>query len=140
MNHDTHDEIPLEWQVGDVILGKYEIRDIFEGGGMGLVYRAYDREWDVEMAIKSPRANYFKTQEQIDRFHAEAEKWMELGMHPNITTCYYVQAIGTVPRPFAEYLEGGSLADWIENTVFPRFIMQRVPESSASRNEVCWEH
>ncbi len=118
MQYETQDTVPFEWQVGDVILGKYEIRDIFGDGGMGLVYRSYHREWKIELAIKTPRENFFKTQEQIDSFKSEAEKWISVGMHPNVTTCFYVQNLGNSPRIFAEFVEGGSLSDWINARKF----------------------
>ena len=118
MNYETHNLIPFEWKVGDLILGKYEIREIFSGGGMGLVYRAYHREWNIDLAIKTPREDYFKTQDQIDAFKGEAERWISIGMHPNVTTCFYVQNLGLSPRLFAEFVEGGSLADWIASGRF----------------------
>lgn len=118
MNYETHDQIPFEWNVGDLILGKYEIRDIFGGGGMGIVYRAYDHEWKIELAIKTPRENFFTTQEQVDAFKSEAEKWISVGMHPNVATCFYVQNLGRSPRIFAEFVEGGSLSDWINTGRF----------------------
>jgi serine/threonine protein kinase len=118
MNYETHDLIPFEWNVGDLILGKYEIRDIFGGGGMGIVYRAYHHEWKIELAIKTPRENFFTTQEQVDSFKSEAENWIRVGMHPNVATCFYVQNLGRSPRIFAEFVEGGSLSDWINTGRF----------------------
>ncbi|KJU86778.1 WD repeat-containing protein [Candidatus Magnetobacterium bavaricum] len=46
-------------------------------------------------------------------FEQEAETWVNLGLHPNIVSCYYVREIDGIPRVFAEYIEGGSLNDWI---------------------------
>ncbi|MBF0539378.1 MAG: protein kinase [Nitrospirae bacterium] len=46
-------------------------------------------------------------------FQQEAETWVNLGLHPNIVSCYYVREIDGIPRVFAEYIEGGSLSDWI---------------------------
>ena len=36
-----------------------------------------------------------------------------MGMHPNIATCYYVLSVEKTPHLFIEYVDGGSLADWI---------------------------
>src|SRR6266851_2154727 len=30
-------------------------------------------------------------------------------------SCYYVRRLGGIPRVFAEYVEGGSLKDWIDS-------------------------
>jgi WD40 repeat protein len=48
-------------------------------------------------------------------FIAEAEAWVELGLHPHVASCYYVRTLGGVPRVFAEWVDGGSLAEWIDN-------------------------
>ncbi len=36
-----------------------------------------------------------------------------LGLHPNVCACHYVRGIDGVPSVFAEYVDGGSLAEWI---------------------------
>jgi serine/threonine protein kinase len=107
--------VPAEWKVGDVILDLYEVKQIHEGGGMGLVYRVHHRDWNTDLALKSPRAEAFETQAQRENFVRECETWIQLGMHPHIVSCFYVRAIGDVPHVFAEYVEGGSLEEWIED-------------------------
>ena len=114
-NYNDPETVPLIWQVGDVILDRYEVKQVFTGGGMGLVYRVYHRDWDMDLAVKSPRPNFFQTQQQIENFEREAETWVNLGLHPHIVSCYYVRRLGGIPRIFSEYVEGGSLADWIRN-------------------------
>ena len=108
-------EVPLEWRVGDVILDLYEVKQIHESGGMGLVYRVHHRGWNMDLAVKSPRANYFEIQERKNNFIRECVTWINLGLHPHIACCFYVRTLGGIPRIFAEYVEGGSLKDWIES-------------------------
>jgi serine/threonine protein kinase len=115
MNYDYPETVPPIWEVGDVILGLYEVRDVFTGGGMGLVYRVYHRNWDMDLAVKSPRPEYFQSQEQIENFEREAETWVNLGLHPHIVSCYYVRRLGGIPRIFAEFVEGGTLSEWIRS-------------------------
>ena len=43
-----------EWNVGDVVLGLYEVTDVLGQGGMGRVYRVRHRGWDVDLAVKAP--------------------------------------------------------------------------------------
>jgi len=107
-------EVPLEWNVGDVILDLFEVKDIHTGGGMGLVYRVCHRGWNIDLAVKSPRADYFQTEEQKNNFVRECETWINLGLHPHTVSCYYVRTLGGIPRVFAEYVEGGSLSEWIK--------------------------
>jgi serine/threonine protein kinase len=113
MNYPDPETVPHTWEVGDVILNKFEVKQIFTGGGMGLVYRVYHREWNMDLAVKSPRPKFLQSKEQVENFERESETWVKLGLHPHIVTCYYVRRLGGIPRIFSEYMEGGSLADWI---------------------------
>jgi serine/threonine protein kinase len=109
------DQVPLAWEVGDVILGIYEIKELHEGGGMGVVYRVHHRKWGMDLAVKTPRPSFFRDEAQKERFTRECETWISLGMHPHIASCYYVRRLGGIPRVFAEYVAGGSLRDWIDD-------------------------
>jgi len=111
---------PLDWTVGDVILDLYEVLpvsgdgDAFHRGGMGKVYKVHHKGWNIDLAVKTPHAHSFKTQGQKESFISECEAWINLGMHPQIASCYYVRSLGGIPRIFAEYVDGGSLKHWIE--------------------------
>ena len=106
------------WNVGDLILGVYEVKPIAENvpyaeGGVGVVHRIYHREWDMDIAVKSPKPQFFQTEHGKKSYEQEAQTWIELGLHPNIVTCYLVRRIGGIPRLFAEFVSDGSLRDWI---------------------------
>ncbi len=110
------------WNVGDVILNVYEVKRLETGkddgkhyaeGGMGLVYRVHHRGWDLDLAVKSPKSEAFGTEQGKRDFERECKTWIELGLHPNIVTCYYVRRVGGIPRVFAEFVDGGSLEDWV---------------------------
>jgi serine/threonine protein kinase len=113
MNYDSPENVPAVWRVGDVILNCYEVREKFEGGGMGLVYRVYHRDWDLDLAVKSPRPNLFQTEAQITNFEREAETWVNIGLHAHIVTCYYIRRLGGIPSMFAEFMGAGTLAEWM---------------------------
>jgi WD40 repeat protein/serine/threonine protein kinase len=108
-------KVPAEWEEGQTILDLYEVKKVHTGGGMGLVYKIHHKNWNMDLAVKSPRADFFKTEEQKKSFIDECKTWINLGLHPNIVSCYYVRNLGGIPRVFAEYVEGGSLKDWIDN-------------------------
>jgi serine/threonine protein kinase len=101
------------WEPGEVILGLYEVRGVHRAGGMSLVYRVHHRQWDIDLALKIPRRQLARSEQHKRLFEREAETWVGLGPHPNVASCYYVRRIDEVPGIFAEYVEGGSLADWI---------------------------
>lgn len=100
-------------QVGDLIDGKYAVAAVYTNGGMGIVYKVYQASWQINMAMKCPRAELFKEEIQKKTFVAECETWMKLGVHPNIVTCYYVADVDSVPAVFAEFVDGGTLLDCI---------------------------
>ncbi|MDR0390520.1 MAG: protein kinase, partial [Planctomycetaceae bacterium] len=106
------------WNIGDVVLGIYEVIPIsanenFSEGGAGIVNRIYHREWDMELAVKSPKQHVFQTESGKLSYENEAQTWIELGLHPNIVTCYLVRRIADIPRLFAEFVKDGSLKQWI---------------------------
>jgi predicted Zn finger-like uncharacterized protein len=132
-------DVPLVWNVGDVILGVYVVKRLegkkgrekhFAEGGMGLVYRVFHRGWDLDLAVKSPKLAAFETEQVKENFERECKMWIDLGLHPNIVTCYYVRRLGGIPRLFAEFGEDGSLEDWIQDRKLyqggPRKALERI--------------
>lgn len=117
--HATVESVPI-WQVGDVLLGVYEIRPMSNGepyaeGGVGLVHHVYHREWDIDLAVKSPKQSVFQVESGKINYERECQTWIELGLHPNIVTCYLVRRIEGIPRLFAEFVSDGSLNEWIRD-------------------------
>jgi hypothetical protein len=92
LNYPDPDKVPAVWQVGDVILDLYEVKEIFTGGGMGLVYRVHHRDWAMDLAVKSPRPEFFQTQQHIENFEREAE----MGEPWHTVSCYYVRRLGGI--------------------------------------------
>jgi WD40 repeat protein len=105
----------LTWRVGEVTDGRYAVTGVHEQGGMGVVYRVRHLVWDIDLAVKSPRPDLFRSTEDQRLFVAEAETWVSLGLHPYVCNCYYVRVLDGVPRVFAEYVPGGSLHEWIND-------------------------
>ncbi len=98
------------WKPGDIILDTYEVKGMLGKGGFGQVYRVHHRGWDLDLAVKRA-LNLDESNKQT--FIDEAEKWIDLGLHPHVISCYYVRSINNFPHTFAELAEGKSLHDWI---------------------------
>ena len=101
------------WKKGEEILGLYRVEEVIDTGGMGLVYIAHHKGWNVKLAIKSPNEMMLSDRNNFARVLREANSWTELGLHPNIAYCYYVRSIEDVPHIFVEYVDGGNLRQWI---------------------------
>jgi len=134
----ARDEPAGPWNVGDLILGVYEVKRLkdeagdekhYAEGGMGLVYRVHHLGWDLDLAVKSPKPETFETERGKQNFERECETWIDLGLHPNIVSCYYVRHVNGIPLVFAEFVGGGTLQDWIRD----RRLYQGGPEQSLRR-------
>src|SRR5690606_22291803 len=79
--------------------------------------------------VKSPRPEMVLRALGVAKFEAECATWINLGLHPHTVTCYYVRRLGGIPRVFAEYVEGGSLLDWLRT----RRLYEGGPEAALAR-------
>ena len=100
---------------GDIITGDYAVDRVFTNGGMGVVYKVHHLRWNIDLALKCPRAELFQSGSSKKGFIKECETWMDIGVHPNIVTCFYIRHIDSVPSILMEYLDSGSLADYINS-------------------------
>jgi len=108
-----------ELRIGDMLEGRYKIRDI-KKGGMGSVYIAYDNEWHQMYAIKSFQEQFLWDKDITNGFVKEAETWVNLGMHTNIVQAEFVKKIHGKPYIFLEYVDGTDLTSWIGKLDIPQ--------------------
>ena len=103
--------------MGDTLLETYRVVSDAINGGMGSVWKVHHENWDTDLAMKRPQPRYFAegSQQRKEAFLRECENWIDLGLHPNIVSCYYVREIGGVPAVFSEWMDGGSLRDRIHD-------------------------
>ena len=106
-----------EIRKGDPILNTYKVLDDAIHGGMGSVWRVHHESWNVDLAMKRPQPRFFAEagDGRKEEFIRECENWINLGLHPNIVSCYYVREIGGVPTIFSEWMDNGSLKDCIKD-------------------------
>lgn len=113
-----HDQEPITNEQilpDDVFLDTYVVTSEAHSGNMGSVWRVHHKDWDMDLAMKRPKPQFFAeaSPERKRSFVEERENWIKLGLHPHVVSCYYVRLIGGVPTVFAEWMDGGSLADAI---------------------------
>ena len=95
--------------------GKFRLERLVGAGGMGVVYLAVDMVLDRQVAIKtlpSLRA------ESAERLHREARTMARI-LHPNLALIYGTEQWRGTPMLIVEYLDGGTLRDWIRRGPVP---------------------
>ena len=78
-------------------------------GGMGQVQHIYHNYWRKDAAMKQPLERFVNTKAGRDCFFNECERWVSLGVHPNIVQCYFVCDMKGIPTVMMEWMEKGSL-------------------------------
>jgi eukaryotic-like serine/threonine-protein kinase len=96
----------------------YDILKLLGRGGMGIVYKARQRQLNRLVALKMIRTAVADEPEHRERFYAEAQA-VALLHHPNILQIYEIGEAEGLPFFALEYLEGGSLHDRLDGTPQP---------------------
>jgi tetratricopeptide (TPR) repeat protein/tRNA A-37 threonylcarbamoyl transferase component Bud32 len=96
---------------GKLRVGRYTIRRLLGAGAMGEVHLAVDEELDRPIAIKFVHAHLGRRR-WAERLRVEARALARLA-HPNVVRVYEVGEHEGRVYLAMEYIEGGSLGDWI---------------------------
>ncbi|MBK8995505.1 MAG: protein kinase [Myxococcales bacterium] len=92
-----------------VLGGRYEILGLLGAGGMGSVYRAFDRELEETVALKTLRSDVVATPRLLERFRREV-KLARRVTHPNVARTFDIGEHGSERFLTMEYVEGESLS------------------------------
>lgn len=99
-----------EWQSGQPILAEYMIEKELGRGGMGRVWLVRSQSTGRKFAVKQA---LIRDEKHRKAFLGELQTWIDLPEHPNIVPCRFFRTVGDEVVIFADYIEGGSLAEWI---------------------------
>jgi tetratricopeptide (TPR) repeat protein len=100
-----------EWEAGQLILGEYVVEKQLGEGGMGRVCLVKSNSTGRRFAVKQTK---LKDEKSRKAFLAELQTWIDLPEHPNILPCRFFRTVGDEIVIFTDYIEGGSLKNWIE--------------------------
>lgn len=101
-------------------LRQFELRSVIASGGMGTVYRAWDKTLGREVAVKLMKQELVNDEDAVNAFAAEARACAQLN-HTNIIHVYTFDQEGSFKYLVMELADAGSLDDRIES-------LKRVPE------------
>ena len=103
-----------EPQVGQRFAGRYDIQGILGKGGMGIVYRAHDRDLDDAVAIKTLRGEALSADPTLlDRFKQEIRLARRI-THPNILRTHDLGENGGLRYLSMEFVKGLTLKQLVE--------------------------
>jgi len=103
------------WEPGTILLGEYRIEKALGHGGTGSVYlveRVTDRR---QFAVKTLLHSLLDDANKHRQLLHELRTWMDLPEHPHLVSCRFFRTIEDRLAIFSEYIDGGSLEDWIGN-------------------------
>ncbi|MDR2526021.1 MAG: Stk1 family PASTA domain-containing Ser/Thr kinase [Oscillospiraceae bacterium] len=103
----------MDYYVGKILDGRYEIQEVLGVGGMAVVYRAYDNIDDRPVAVKILKEEFLANEEFRRRFKNES-KAIAMLSHPNIVKVYDVSYGDRLQYIVMEYVEGITLKEYIE--------------------------
>jgi serine/threonine-protein kinase len=96
-----------------VAFEKYEIIGEIGRGGMGVIYKARQKDLDRTVAIKMILSSQLASRQQVERFVAEARAMARLH-HPNIVRIHETGAVHGQHYFVMEYITGPSLAGQLQ--------------------------
>ncbi len=100
-------------EVGQVLGGRFEVQEMLGIGGMGAVYKAYDRDIDRVIALKCIRPELAKDPEITQRFTQELLLARQI-THRNVIRIFDVRDSGGLKFITMEYVEGRDLGSLVE--------------------------
>ncbi len=100
--------------VGQLFAARYEIQGVLGRGGMGIVYRAHDRDLDDAVAIKTLRSEALSADPTLlDRFKQEIRLARRI-THPNILRTHDLGESGGLRYLSMEFVKGLTLKQLVE--------------------------
>ncbi|HTH63615.1 MAG TPA: protein kinase [Gemmatimonadales bacterium] len=100
---------------GSVFANRYEVKEILGAGGMGVVYRAFDRELGEPVAIKTLRPDTVADDPvALERFKQEIRLARRIA-HRNVVRTYDLGEVNGIYYLTMEYVEGTSLKQLIQS-------------------------
>jgi serine/threonine-protein kinase len=99
--------------LGELFARRYEVQDVLGRGGMGVVYRARDRQLDEVVALKVLRSDALREDATlVERFKQELKLARRI-THRNVLRTHDFGETDGVPYISMEYVEGVTLKDLI---------------------------
>jgi eukaryotic-like serine/threonine-protein kinase len=111
--------------IGALIGTRFEVLSVLGAGGMGIVYKARDRELDDLVALKMLQRDLWGDPSQLERLKSELKLARKI-THPNVLRTYDFGELDGIPYISMEYVRGVTLRYMLDQT-------RRLPYSAGLR-------
>lgn len=103
-------------EAGTTLGGRYEIKKVIGQGGMGVVYKAYDQNLRMEVALKTLPPLLAKNDEARESLLNEARKSIHL-RHDNIVAVYNAELREGIAFITMEHVAGSNLKELLQKAL-----------------------
>ncbi|MCB9639760.1 MAG: SUMF1/EgtB/PvdO family nonheme iron enzyme [Myxococcales bacterium] len=103
----------LPYRVGSTIADRYEVEELLGSGALGAVYKVYDRDLDLEVALKIILPQYLGGPENLLELRKNIRRVRKLN-HPNIVRIHDEGVDGDIFFFTMQHLEGLTLRKIID--------------------------
>ncbi len=117
---------------GALMAHRFEILSVLGSGGMGVVYKARDRELDDLVALKVLRRDLWGDRSQLDRLKSELKLARKI-THPNVLRTFDFGEIDGIPYISMEYVRGRHPALPARPDPAPALLGRPAPRQAALR-------
>jgi WD40 repeat protein len=124
----------IEQLVGQT-LGGCELRELLGVGGMGAVYRAYQKSLSREVAVKVMSPDLVKDATFLERFEREAKTSAALE-HAHIVAVYEYGVEGKISYVVMRLLRGGTLTQRLSQQVGTQYPLPALGETAGLLNQL----
>jgi len=90
------------YKVGDVIGERFRVYEVHMGG-MGEVYLCWDSKFNEPVALKTFQGSDIRMKQL---FEGETRKWIQIGLHPNIVRCHWMDIYDNTPFMALDWIIG----------------------------------
>lgn len=104
---------PANWAPGTILLDRFRVEKLLGTGGAARVYLVKNIHTYDQLAMKVPTISFAIGSIRQRLFYREIRTWMDLPVHPNLTTCHSFKTIKDRIAIFAEFVNGPSLDERI---------------------------
>lgn len=116
---------PMGLQEGQVLAGRYRIEQLLGSGGMGEVWKAWDTELDIPVALKVLPPILARNRASVEALKREATLSLQLS-HTGLCRLYNFHADGDTKFLVMEYIQGKTLEDLLDDREERRLPLDQV--------------